>query len=152
MPQLPPVDHTVNVPLSAPQAFELFTREIRKWWPLSTHSCAGDKARDVVFEPRIGGRVTEVAEDGTEHPWGTLMEWDPPHALAMGWHPGQPAHQATLLRVTFTPRERSTDVRIVHTGWEARGARAAEVRGEYERGWPLVLARFIANAPRSGSR
>jgi hypothetical protein len=143
---LPPVDHTVNVPLEPREAFELFTTQIRKWWPFSSHSCAGDKARDVVFEPRVGGRVAEHAEDGTQHPWGTLLEWDPPRSLAMRWHPGQPENQATLLKVTFTGRARSTDVRILHEGWEARGDGAAQVRGEYEKGWPLVLARLVAAA------
>ena len=144
MSALPPVDHCVNVPLAAHEAFDLFTRQARKWWPLSSHSCAGSDASDVVFEPRVGGRVTEHTRTGEQHAWGTLLEWDPPRALAMRWHPGQPEAQATLLRVTFTPVDRTTDVRILHQDWEVRGADAGAVRADYERGWPEVMAKFRA--------
>ncbi|MBI5276827.1 MAG: SRPBCC domain-containing protein [Burkholderiales bacterium] len=143
---MPPVDHTVNVPLPPADAFALFTQEMPKWWPLSTHSCGGDDANGVTFEPRVGGRVMEQTRTGRQHPWGTLLEWDPPRVLAMRWHPGQPEEQATLLRVTFTARDRSTDVRIVHEGWEVRGESAAAVRQEYEKGWPLVMGQFAGVA------
>jgi uncharacterized protein YndB with AHSA1/START domain len=146
MSALPPVDHTVNVPLQPADAFDLFTRQMDRWWPLSTHSCAQEDATGVTFEPRVGGRVTERTRTGAEHPWGVLLEWDPPNGLVMRWHPGQPADQATLLRVTFTARGGSTDVRILHEGWEARGDTAGAVRGEYETGWPLVLARLATAA------
>src|SRR4051812_35379195 len=105
---IPPVDHCVNVPLSREEAFDLFTQELKLWWPLSSHPCAQADAPDVQFEPRVGGRVIEHDNKGGRHVWGTLLEWDPPNALAMTWHPGQAEDQATRLTVSFTAKGDST--------------------------------------------
>ncbi len=71
-PALPPVRHSVRVALAPDEAFDLFTRQIARWWPFRGHSCYGDDAADVLFEPRVGGAVTEVARDGERMPWGRI--------------------------------------------------------------------------------
>ena len=98
---LPAVQHQVHVQLAPAAAFELFTRGIARWWPFRGHSCFGDEAADVVFEPRIGGAVTEVARDGARMAWGTLTEWSPPDGFAMRWFPGLDDSEATTLSVRF---------------------------------------------------
>jgi len=145
------VNRSVTVRLPPQEAWSLFTMCLRDWWPLRSHSCSGDTQAQVVFEPRRGGAVTEVAPDGRHHPWGTLTEWSPPQAFAMSWHPGQPAALATHLRVTFTAVDGGTEVRVRHQGWEARGAQSQAVRDEYDRGWPLVLQSLAEAARRSGA-
>jgi hypothetical protein len=98
---------------------------MRRWWPFVGHSCSDAAGAEVVFEPRVGGAVTEHAPDGRTYPWGTLTAWDPPHGFAMHWHPGPPADQATQLEVRFAPLTSGCRVRVIHGGWEARGASAA---------------------------
>jgi hypothetical protein len=142
------VVRSVIVALAPPEAFELFTSEMGVWWPFRSHSCGGDESMDVQFEPRVGGAVTEVARDGRRWAWGTLTEWDPPHAFAMTWHPGLPLAEATCLRVSFTSCEAGTDVRVHHSGWEARGPAADAKRDQYDGGWPPTLAAFAAAARR----
>jgi uncharacterized protein YndB with AHSA1/START domain len=144
--KLPAVDQQVLVPLRPEQAFALFTRQMQAWWPFAGHSCSGQAGADVVFEPRVGGAVTELAPDGSRHAWGTLSEWNPPHAFAMSWHPGLPVEMSTLLRVSFTEHAGATQVRVLHSGWEARGAQAAEKRDQYNGGWPHTLQAFVAAA------
>jgi hypothetical protein len=151
---LPPVEHAVWVPLDRDAAFELFTGQLARWWPLASHSCSGDRGADVRFEPRVGGAVTEIAPDGRQHPWGTLTAWDPPAGFAMHWHPAQAPEAATWLRVRFE-RERQderdgTRVQVHHSGWSARGDGAAGVREGYHQGWQQVLALFAGAVPRSG--
>ena len=143
---LPPVDYTVNVPLAPAAAFDLFTRSMRRWWPLSSHSCGGAEANDVIVEPRVGGHIVESTRAGATHHWGTIIEWMPPDRLVTTWHPGTPVEQATRLQVTFTARDRSTDVRILHDGWAARGAQAAERRNDYQAGWRAVMAHYESAA------
>jgi uncharacterized protein YndB with AHSA1/START domain len=145
MRKLPPVDRRVTVPLAPDDAFALFTRGMRAWWPFEGHSCSGQAGGDVQFEPWLGGAVTEVGRDGSRHAWGTLSEWNPPHGFAMSWHPGLPTEVATQLRLSFTPTAAGTEVRVLHSGWEARGEQAAEKRDQYNSGWPLTLQAF-ANA------
>ena len=83
-----PVHKTLVVGCSPERAFEVFTREIGSWWPLHRHSIGEDRVVEVVVEERAGGRVFERHSDGGEADWGTVLEWDPPAAFAMTWHPG----------------------------------------------------------------
>jgi Activator of Hsp90 ATPase homolog 1-like protein len=143
---LPPVEHRVRVALAPADAFDLFTRRIARWWPFAGHSCFGDQAADVRFEPSVGGAVTEIARSGEPMAWGTLTEWSPPEAFAMRWFPGLDAAQATLLRVRFAAVAGGTEVSVHHSGWEARGDAAALKRDQYDGGWPATLAAFAACA------
>ena len=74
--------HRLHVALTCEQAFDLFTRGMSRWWPFRDHSCSAEDAPDVRFEERLGGAVTEIARDGTRHPWGTLTAWEPPTHFA----------------------------------------------------------------------
>jgi len=147
---LEPVCHAVDVALPVEDAFALFTGGLARWWPLGSHSCSQDAGATVRFGTGVGAAVVEVAPDGATHPWGTLTRWEPPHAFAMRWHPGQDAALATLLEVRFEPQGGGCRVSICHGGWEARGANAAEVRGNYERGWVVVLGGLAEAAAKPG--
>jgi uncharacterized protein YndB with AHSA1/START domain len=145
---LAPVEKRVSVALSQREAFDLFTAEMATWWPLQTHSIAGDKAASCVFEGRVGGRLYEVAEDGTEGLWATVAEWDPPGRFVLNWHPGRGSETAQSVEVVFGVEGESTSVELTHTGWEAAGERAAELRASYEPGWDETLGRFVTAAER----
>jgi hypothetical protein len=141
---IPPVEKTVHVRLIPADAFDLFTRQLTRWWPLAQYSCGGVDAVDVEFEPRVGGSVVERTRAGERHLWGTLTAWDPPRRFSMTWHPALSVEQATHLTVEFIPaRGGGTEVRLQHDGWEARDQHA---RDNYDGGWQGVLARFVASA------
>jgi uncharacterized protein YndB with AHSA1/START domain len=74
---------TVNVPVE--RAFEGFTDGITTWWPLVTHSYGGDKASAAIFEGKVGGRVYERQEDGTEADWAEVVAWEPPSRFLLDW-------------------------------------------------------------------
>jgi hypothetical protein len=147
-----PVMHRLHVALAPAQAFELFTQGMHRWWPFRGHSCAGDEALTVEFDPWVGGTVTEVARSGARHPWGTLTAWEPPVHFAMTWHPAQAPELATRLSVRFEPADAGCVVDLCHDGWAARGADAASVRDGYQQGWALVLGRFGAQAAQEVGR
>lgn len=140
------VEHRIQVPLSVQQAFELFVHDMARWWPFASHSCGGDDATDVSFEPRVGGAVTEHTRSGATHAWGRLTAWDPPAHFAMTWHPAQAPQLATQLSVRFTAADSGCLVDLRHDGWGVRGADAAPVRDNYQQGWALVLGRYAAAA------
>jgi uncharacterized protein YndB with AHSA1/START domain len=144
---LRPVEHRVQVALGPADAFDLFTRQIARWWPFRGHSCFGDEAVDVIFEPRVGGAVTERARGGAGMAWGTVTAWTPPDGFAMRWFPGLDEGEATVLQVCFRALSGGgTEVHVHHSGWEVRGAQAAERRDQYDGGWPATLAAFAAMA------
>jgi len=141
--RVPAVVKSIVVRLRPEQAFELFTAGLSRWWPLKTHSCAGVDALRVDIEPRVGGQVLEEARNGTQAAWGTVLAWDPPRHFAMTWHPGAGPAEATRLEVSFAAEGNSScRVEVVHSGWEARGPRAEELRENYDKGWVSVLAAY----------
>jgi len=141
------VEHRVQVALAPAEAFDLFTRQIARWWPFRGHSCYGDEAVDVVFEARVGGAVDEVSRSGERMAWGTITAWTPPEGFSMRWFPGLAEREATVLQVRFRALSGGgTEVHVHHSGWEARGAQAAEKRDQYNGGWPATLAAFAAAA------
>ena len=138
------IHKTVLVDFAPAEAFELFTTRVSSWWPKESHSYGGDKVKEVVFEPRVGGTLYEVTDEGTA-PWGRITAWDPPHRLVMEWLivkcGGLPG---TEVEVRFTPEGPGTRVELEHRGWE----RAVDPSGRnnYDSGWDVVLAPFVESA------
>lgn len=141
-----PVRKTVEVAIPVEEAFRVFTEEMGEWWPVETHSVAREGGVRVVVEPREGGRVYEESRAGATAVWGTVVAWDPPARFAMTWHPGRTPDTAQRVDVRFEGADGGTRVELVHTGWEALGPRASEVRGKYEEGWTPVLGGYRSRA------
>jgi uncharacterized protein YndB with AHSA1/START domain len=138
-----PVRKTLNVACAPERAFDIFTKEIGTWWPTQQYSIGGDKIVEVVFEGQVGGRVFERHGDGVEGEWGRVLEWDPPRKFVMSWYPGHDTSEATELEVRFAAEGAGTRVELEHRGWEARGAEAAEARGNYDSGWDTVVGYYV---------
>jgi uncharacterized protein YndB with AHSA1/START domain len=64
----------------------------------------------------------------------------------MTWHPGSDPSRATRVDVTFSDEGDGCRVELVHSGWEARGAKADDARNAYESGWTGVLERYARAA------
>lgn len=129
---------TVNVPVE--RAFEAFTDGITSWWPLDTHSYGGEKAKAAVFEGKVGGRVYERQEDGTEADWGEVVAWEPPSRFLLDWKicPSE-------VEVRFTDEGGGvTRVDLEHRGWERAGEGAEKMRENYAGGWDHVLGKYVS--------
>lgn len=137
--QIPPVVVEIVVHCPPQRAFDYFTRDIARWWPLDSHSVGQADAIDVRIEPREGGRVIETLKDGSTSAWGTVLAWRPGSHFAMSWHPGRDETTAQRVDVTFASHPEGTRVKLVHDGWEALGDEAADVRDRYVPGWKLVF-------------
>jgi uncharacterized protein YndB with AHSA1/START domain len=154
--ELEPVVNSVTVQAPIERAFEIFTSQVRAWWPLDRYSVAADEdqqgivAVDAVLEPRAGGRFYEVRSDGSEAEWGEVVECDAPRRIVVAWHPGAPASASTEWEARFTPEGEGTRVELEHRGWERLGERAAEAREGYANGWPRVLAGYASSAEEVG--
>lgn len=136
---LPPVELSLHVPLAPEAAFRLFTVEMTTWWPLATHSVAQERARRVVVEPEVGGRIYEVDEEGAEHEWARVLAWEPASRFLMSWYPGREAATGQEVEVRFEPDGEGTRVHLEHRDWERLAERAAEAREGYAGGWQHVL-------------
>lgn len=147
---VPPIVKTIEVARDPETAFRFYTERIGEWWPLATHanspSRTGKPARNCIIEPRVGGRVYEIASDGEEHVWGRVTVWEPGKRLVHSWHLSRGEAQATEVEITFAAiAPGRTRVTLEHRHWERWGGEARERRADYDKGWNYVLGeRFAA--------
>jgi uncharacterized protein YndB with AHSA1/START domain len=137
---VPPVVKTITVRAAPGRAFEAFTRDFGRWWPLASHHVGtAAAATDCVIEPRAGGRIFERDGTGQETQWATVLAYEPPHRLAISWFAGKTADLAQLLELHFTAEGEGTRIELTHSGWEALGAAAQSTRDAYDGGWVMVF-------------
>jgi uncharacterized protein YndB with AHSA1/START domain len=140
---VPPVVKAVSVRAAPAQAFNFFSGDLARWWPLAQFHTGPDPV-DCAIEPRVGGRVFERAADGRETAWGTVVAYEPPHRLSFTWVIGLSAELAQLIELRFAPEGEGTRVELTHSGWEKLGDRAAALRERYDRGWATIIERCYA--------
>ena len=141
-----PIRRSLRVKASQDKAFRTFVAGMGDWW-LKTHSLLKSPQQDVRIEPRTGGRWYEVGEDGSEQEWGRVLAWEAPDRVMLAWQLNaewtyDPDFETTV-EVRFTPDGDHVIVDFEHRDLERFGAKAAEVRGEYETGmdggWRTLL-------------
>ena len=157
-PSIPPllVEFAVAAPVE--HAFDVWTRRTRLWWP-PAHTVSGDPDR-IVFEPRAGGRIVEVAPSGEEHQWGELLDWEPPNRLRLRWHLFFDPSEATEVEITFRAGGGGTVVRLEQRGWDRLGEAGRPRRERTGQVWAMLAERYtaacgpprlITGSPESGS-
>jgi uncharacterized protein YndB with AHSA1/START domain len=135
---------------TAAEAFEVFTTGISRWWPLDRYSIDPKRARTCVLEPRVGGEVYEVNEDGERAPWGRVLVFEPPARLVVTWHPGREPQTAQEVEVRFSDAPEGVLVELEHRGWAALGDEARTSRPSYSEGWDHVLGTCFRDAAEGG--
>jgi uncharacterized protein YciI len=143
---VPPVRREILVDANPATAFEVFTHDIGRWWPVAENSVYGAGGTVILADQK---EIVERSADGHSALWGTITRWEPPVAVAFTWHPGKTPDRASHVEVTFAaapdgaaagPAEQ-TLVTLVHTGWDSFDD-PATARAEYDQGWPPVLGRY----------
>jgi uncharacterized protein YndB with AHSA1/START domain len=141
---------TVDAPVDL--AFTVFTEDMANWWPPDHHILQAPLA-SMVFEARVGGRVYDVGEDGSECQWARVLVHEPPHRvvfswdISLQWQVEADPNRTSEVEVRFIPEEaNSTRVELEHRhldrhgeGWE--GMREAVGSPE---GWGVGLQRFAS--------
>ncbi len=137
-----PIVVEFEVTCSPEHAFKMWTERAAMWWPRS-HSMSQDTAMDVLFEPRVGGRIFERASDGTEFEWGEIAVWEPPNRVDYQWHLFFDRSEATDIQVTFAPTDTGTVVQLRQTGFERLPSDVGMTRRNRTEGaWAEVTRQF----------
>jgi len=142
----------IVVPASQQRAFEVFTAGFGDFKPRE-HNIMASPIAKTVFEPRVGGHIVDIAEDGSECPWARILAYEPPDRVVFSWDIGpdwrlvaDPAN-ASEVEVRFIAESpERTRVELEHRhldrhgpGWEAVREGIAD-----DAGWPLYLDRYAA--------
>jgi hypothetical protein len=140
-----PLRVSFEVACDAEHAFNTWTARASAWWP-KEHTASGDDGLDIVFEPRVGGRIFERNRAGEEVEWGEITEWDPPRKVSYLWRIATDRASATDVEIAFVEQPGATTrVEIEHRGWERLGEkRGSDWRDVNRGGWDGVLPIYIA--------
>jgi len=138
-----PLRMSFEVACSTDHAFATWTSGISSWWP-EDHTVTAEAGLEVVLEPRVGGRIYERTQAGTEHEWGHVTAWEPPARLGYLWHLRRDHRHATDVEIRFIAlAEDRTRVEIEHRGWERLGEAAVDWRDRNRDGWQTLLPHYI---------
>jgi len=128
---------SVTVPGTAAEAFRIYTEYPAEWLP-AEHTFIPNP-QSIAMEPRAGGRFYERGADGAEITRGTIVEWAPPHRVAItwrigpGWRPVFDDDHASVIVVEFTPAgARTTEVTATYTHLDRHGDLAGMLRAAIE--------------------
>jgi len=143
-----PIQRTLRVKASRQKAFDTFVA-MGGWW-MKSHSLAPSGQKDVVIEPKAGGRWYEIANDGSEQLWGKVVAYEAPERLQLIWSlNGQWTYDPdfeTNVEVTFAEDGDHTIVTFEHRDLDRYGENAEQVRGDYDTGmdggWRQLLAGY----------
>ena len=144
---IPPVRKQVVVAASPEQAFKVFAAGA--WWPPG-HSilASGSPRKELVLEPRAGGRWYEIGEDGSQCDWGRILAWEPPRRMLLGWQINgnfeADTSATTEVEVTFTPEGKGTRVELEHRGFDRYPDTGEALRKAVgsDDGWGALLEKF----------
>lgn len=125
------VQVSLRVAAAPLRTFEVFTRDIGKWWRpnglfqftprgtgvLSFDSVAGEA--ECAEEANAARRLIETQADGTVFEIGRVTAWEPGERLAFGWRQASfSAGQHTHVEVRFEAVGEGTRVTVEHRGWD----------------------------------
>jgi uncharacterized protein YndB with AHSA1/START domain len=119
-----------SVVVDAPQerAFSVFTDGIDSWWARE-HTIGEAELKEMVLEPKVGGRAYGIGVDGSESDWGRVLEFDRPNRIVVSWDITLEWKQeldhakASEFEVRFIPEgESRTRVELEHRHLERHGA------------------------------
>jgi len=152
--QLESVRRSLRVKATPERAFRVFAEEMDSWWPKS-HHIGSSPMKAIVVEPRPGGAIYTVQEDGVHCPWASVVAWEPPHKFVFAWHVTpdwkyEPdVTRCSEVEVLFTRTDDgNTLVEFEHRHFERHGEGWQTMRDAVgsEGGWNGVMALFVAKA------
>jgi uncharacterized protein YndB with AHSA1/START domain len=121
-----PIHKEMIVNASQERCFRVFTAGMGKWWP-PDHHIGKAPLKDVIIEPRAGGRWYSTHADGSQTDTGRVLVWEPPARLVLSWQISAQwqfdANLVTEVELRFVPEgDKKTRVLLEHRKLEAYGA------------------------------
>lgn len=147
---MPVLQKRITLKCAPVVAFDVFTFDMAKWWPMDTHSVSAgiDKLPAIlIVERKEGGRIVEVDSDGNTHLWGHFQVYQAPFRVLIAWHVGEPPDRSSYIEVVFGMETNgSTSVVLTHGGLEIYGDEEEQKRIDYDAGWDIVFGSCFKTA------
>jgi uncharacterized protein YndB with AHSA1/START domain len=143
---------SVVVDVPQDRAFTVFTDEIGTWWDPDHHLLPeGTTLKEMVFQPRVGGHVYDVASDGSECHWSRVLAYDPPERvvfswdISLQWEIETDLERTSEVEVRFIPEAPDrTRVELEHRNLDRHGEGWEQMRAAVgsDNGWGSGLRRY----------
>jgi uncharacterized protein YndB with AHSA1/START domain len=146
------------IKVQAPQAiaWQVFTQQLKTWWPLAVYKIGNTNAVDAIMEPHVGGRWYERGDDGSTCDWGRVLVWEPPSRLVLSWDINADFQYTpglnTEIEVRFIAEgERATRVELEHRRLDRFGDRRDQMREIFDKSgdWGQLLLSFASAAEKA---
>jgi uncharacterized protein YndB with AHSA1/START domain len=140
----------VDVPIE--RAFAVFTEGFGDFKPRE-HNLMQSPIAKTVFEPRVGGHIVDIAEDGSECRWARILAFEPHERVVFSWDIGpdwqlvSDPENASEVEVRFVAEgPQRTRVELEHRHIDRHGPGWESLRDGIDdaQGWPLYLERYAA--------
>jgi uncharacterized protein YndB with AHSA1/START domain len=140
---------TVEAPVE--RAFDVFTKDMKSWWPPEHHILAAELV-DTVVEPEPGGAMYDVGADGSTCRWGTVLTYEPPTRFVFQWNITlqweielDPAKTSEVEVRFVADGPSTTTVELEHRHLDRHGEGWESMRDAVGSpdGWALGLGRFV---------
>ncbi len=143
-----------QIVVNAPQerAFDVFTRRFGDFKPRE-HNLLAAPITETVFEPKVGGNIYDLGEDGSECRWARILAYEPPSRVVFSWDIGptwqleDEPENTSEVEVRFVAESADrTRVELEHRNIDRHGPgwEAVHEGIDGEAGWPLYLDRYAA--------
>jgi uncharacterized protein YndB with AHSA1/START domain len=149
---VPTVRKQVVVDAPIERAFSVFTDRFGDFKP-PEHNLLGSPIAETVFEPRVGGGITDRATDGSECRWARILAYDPPDRVVFSWDispqwsiESDPARTSEVEVRFYAESPSRTRVELEHRNIDRHGPGWESVIDGVDgsQGWPLYLDRYAA--------
>ena len=149
-------DIVVEAPID--RAFSVFTERFGDFKP-PEHNLLGAPIAETVFEPKVGGHITDRGTDGSECRWARILAYEPPARVVFSWDISpqwrietDPEHTSEVEVRFIAETAQRTRVELEHRHLDRHGDGWAAVRDgvAHDEGWSLYLARYAALFPAGG--
>jgi uncharacterized protein YndB with AHSA1/START domain len=137
------------------QAFSTFTERFGSFKP-PEHNLLGVPIAETVFDPRVGGHITDRGTDGSACAWATVLAYEPPDRVVFSWNISpqwqietDPDNTSEVEVVFIAETPQRTRVELEHRHLDRHGPGWESVRDGVadDAGWPLYLDRYAALLP-----
>jgi len=143
-----PIRCSIGVGVPPEQAFEIFVRDLGRWWPIP-YTYGEDQFETAEIEPHVGGRWFETKLDGSREDWGEVRAFASGRSLILSFNIGpdrkpEPPERHSEVAIRFLPASGGTRVELEHRDLARHGEGAARLRQGMAspQGWPLILASY----------
>jgi uncharacterized protein YndB with AHSA1/START domain len=144
----------ITVKASQARTFRAFTEQMGQWWPKS-HHIGQAEMKDVILEPKEGGRWYEVGVDDSECDWGKVLSWKPQFRVVLAWQLNAEwkydPSLITEVEINFVEQgPQLTRFTLEHRNLEKFGIKAQEIWTAFDsdEGWGGLL-RLVAGVAES---